>query len=218
MTIEFFKISKKNPLAYSHKGWGVDIRHIMILYNLLLLGKFQNVLEVGVHMGASASAFVEAQRRCGYDLHLCDIKIEPHIRKLYGNNCFIHECKSTKCLQSIHDCDFVFLDGSHIAEDVMDEFELLSIKGVRNILLHDHKTQLLPAYKNQPWFDGPLLLSERLRNSPSWHCVEDICFRYGEETERGLFFSTKDDDIYKMACQVFNSISKYSTAEILKWQ
>ena len=97
------------------------------------------------------------------------------------------------------------LDGSHISEDVEDEFEYLSMNDVQTLLLHDTCTQLLPQNQHTPWFDGPMLLKHKLLASPDWLCVEDALFREGEQTERGLFLATKVPYIYNQAIRIFEN-------------
>lgn len=210
--IELFEIHKINPHAYDHAEWAIDVRHVMILYNLLLVADFGRVLEIGTHMGASTAAFLKAQCRKHFELHLCDLSFKSHIRRLCDDGVaagriFLHECPSVEYLSEAPCFDFVFLDGSHIAEHVMNEFELLSMNGIDSILLHDHRTQLLSDFKDKPWFDGAYFLSERLRHSRNWYCVEDVMQRQNELTDRGLFFATKRQDLYKMMRAVFDEIS-----------
>lgn len=66
--------------------------------------------------------------------------------------------KSVEYLKDAPQFDFALLDGSHISEDVQDEFEYLSMNKTPTYLLHDVNTQLLSESKNTPWYDGPMLL------------------------------------------------------------
>ena len=217
--IELFEIDKINPHAYDHAEWAIDIRHVMILYNLLLVADFGRVLEIGTHMGASTAAFLKAQGKKGFQLHLCDLSFEPHIKKICANSAtaekiFLHECASAEYLADAPCFDFAFLDGSHIAEHVMNEFELLSMNGIDSILLHDHRTQLLSNFKDKPWFDGAYFLSERLRHSRNWYCVEDMGRRENELTDRGLFFATKRQDLCRLMRAIFVELSNVPYSQL----
>jgi len=194
-------------------GWGMDLRHIQILYNILLFPEFIRVLEIGTHHGVSTTAFVEAQneRKGKLEIHLCDIRFEESARILCKNvpNIILHELTSSDYLQNAPKFDLAFLDGSHIAEDVEDEFEFLCLNGIDTLILHDVNTQLLPENKDTPWYDGPMFLKQKLMASPDWLCIEDSLFRSGEKTERGLFLATTKDNIYEKAVEIFEYFRTY---------
>lgn len=111
----------------------------------------------------------------------------------------LHELTFSEYLPNVPKFDLVPLDGSHIAEDVEDEFEYLCLNGIETLILHDVNTQLLPENKDNPWYDGPMFLKQKLMTSPDWRCIEDSFFRLGEKTERGLFLATTKFKIYEKA-------------------
>ena len=217
MYSNFYQIGKIYPEITNQDGWGLDIRHIFILYNIILTSNFKRVLEIGTHNGLSTTAFIEAIKRNKIkELHLCDINFSSYIRNVILNfsNIIPHEMKSVSFLENAPHFDFVLLDGSHIAEDVQDEFEYLSMNRTCTYLLHDVNTQLLPESKHTPWYDGPMLLKNRFIASSDWFCVEDSLFREGEKTERGLFLATKDRNVYTQAKLCFDY---WSDIDILKY-
>ena len=185
----------------------MDTRHVMIIYNLILTISFKHVLEIGTHNGFSTTAFVEAIKSGKHDLdiHLCDIKFELSAIKLCNGfpNIKLHQMRSADFLLNAPKFDLAILDGSHIAEDVEDEFEYLSMNDTHSYIIHDVNTQLLPESINEPWYDGTLFLKNKLVASPDWFCIEDSLKRTGERTERGLFFATRDIVIYNKALEVF---------------
>jgi len=207
----YYSITDKYPQTITDDGWSMDERHVMILFNLLQAYPYKKVLEIGSHYGYSTTAFLEAiMNGCNFEVHLCDQCFKGSILDLCGrfNNVFTHQMRSEIYLANSTRFDFVLLDGSHISEDVEDEFEYLSLYGTTSILLHDTCTQNLPENKNTPWYDGPLLLKNKLLSSQDWLCIEDNKKRDGEMTERGLFFATKSPYIYSKSIEVFSYWSK----------
>ena len=193
--------------------WGMDYRHILILHNILLLPSFVRTLEIGTHYGLSTTAFIEANylRSNKLEIHLCDINFEYSAKMLCqrDSNVQFHEMKSSEYLSNAPKFDFALLDGSHIAEDVEDEFEYLCLNGIDTLMLHDVNTQLLHENKETPWFDGPMFLKQKLVSSPDWLCLEDSLYRTGEKTERGLFFATTQKNIYDEVLKIFEYFRNY---------
>lgn len=208
MSIDVYNIARKYPDALEHSEWAMDFRHVLVIYNVICACKFNRIIEVGSHFGFSTTAFVEALKKGAlFDFHVCDIKIEKSVRDL-SMMCRmqIHECKSTTAIRSYGPFDLAVLDGSHISEDVEDEFELLSMHSTGTYILHDSNTQLLPESSQTPWYDGPLFLKNKLMASPDWMCVEDCKYRIGERTDRGLFIATRRKDVYESALSVISDI------------
>lgn len=203
-----YSIKDKYPSTVNNDGWGMDETHVMILYNLLFSYPYKRVLEIGSHRGFSTTAFLEAiHNGCSFEVHLCDIDFKPSVYEICKgyHQVHLHKMRSVDFLATAKTFDFVLLDGSHISEDVEDEFEYLSMNDVQTLLLHDTCTQLLPQNQHTPWFDGPMLLKHKLLASPDWLCVEDALFREGEQTERGLFLATKVPYIYNQAIRIFEN-------------
>lgn len=214
---DFYSIHKIYPEITNEDGWGIDARHVLILYNILLSCSFKRVLEVGTHNGFSTTAFIEAYKRKALtEIHLCDIHFSDHIKNICTNyvNISLHEMKSVSYLENAPKFDFVLLDGSHISEDVQDEFEYLSMNKTTTYLLHDVNTQLLPEYRDTPWYDGPMLLKNKLNSSNDWLCLEDSLFRINEKTERGLFLATRDKNAYLHAKRCFDYWSNVDLSTI----
>lgn len=203
-----YSIKDKYPPTISYDGWGMDYTHVMILFNLLCAYPYKRVLEIGSHMGFSTTAFIEAINvGCTFEVHLCDNNFKPSIYTICEGyrQIYLHKMRSVEYLTFADKFDFALLDGSHIAEDVEDEFEYLSMNNVSTLLLHDTCTQNLPQNQSTPWYDGPLLLKNKLVASPNWLCVEDAYYRVGEQTERGLLLATKNAYIYNQAVKIFDN-------------
>lgn len=211
--ISIYDIRNKYNWIPNDDSWGMDYRHILILHNILLLPSLTKVLEVGTHFGLSTTAFIEVNhvRSKKLEIHLCDIQFENSAKMLCREDNMVqfHEMKSSIYLPNAPQFDFVLLDGSHIAEDVEDEFEYLCLNGIDTLMLHDVNTQLLPENKETPWYDGPMFLKQKLMTSPDWLCLEDSLYREGESTERGLFFATTKKIIYDEASTVFEYFKHY---------
>ena len=204
-----FRILGDHGLNYTNPAWAMDIRHIMILYNILLASPYRRVLEIGSHYGASTTAFIEALNQgCQFELHLCDIEFLDSVHRLcfdqhQHGRVFYHEMPSARFLPDAPPFDFALVDGSHIAEHVQDDFEYLSMNNTGSYLLHDVRTQLLPESKEEPWYDGPLFLRNRLLASPDWMCIEDCVDRKKELTKRGILFATRSANEYSKALSIF---------------
>lgn len=211
--ISTYDIQSKYKWIPNEDSWGMDVRHILILHNILLFPSISRALEIGTHYGLSTTAFIEAniKRNDKLEIHLCDIKFEDSARRLCQEitDVRLHELRSSDYLQNSPKFDFALLDGSHIAEDVEDEFEYLCLNGIDTLMLHDVNTQLLPENNETPWFDGPMFLKQKLMASPDWLCLEDSLYREGENTERGLFFATTKKIIYDEASTIFEYFKHY---------
>lgn len=217
-----YNLYTKYRETHCNKDWAMDLRHVMILYNILLINKYKRVLEIGSHYGYSTTAFLEALNiGCTFEVHLCDINFMDSVKQIceqsrLSNLIFLHEERSVDFLKNAPLFDFALLDGSHIAEDVEDEFEYLSMNGTKSYLLHDTHTQLLPESKNTPWYDGPMLLMNKLQASPDWFCLIDNIHRENEQTERGICFATREKEIYAQAKEIFKFWRKDEALKVIK--
>ncbi|WP_321418950.1 class I SAM-dependent methyltransferase [uncultured Desulfobacter sp.] len=214
-----FPLLEAFPDIFQKPDWAMDLRHVMMLYNLLCAAPFRCVIEIGSHYGVSTSAFVQAQHRREFEFHICDVKVHSTVRNMNANGIakgltVVHEKTSWEFLSRAPKFDFVLLDGSHIAEHVQDEFELLSAIGLRTIALHDTRTQFLPESAATPWFDGPPRIAEKLSCSTDWLSVEDAQRRAGELTHRGFFLATRDIHVYRLARQSFEHWASVTTEEV----
>lgn len=206
-----YSVKGKYPSTISDDGWSMDYTHVMILFNLLCAYPYRRVLEIGSHRGFSTTAFIEAiSMGCSFEVHLCDTEFKQSVYEICKgyNQIHMHRMRSAQYLASAGKFDFALLDGSHIMEDVEDEFEYLSMNDISTLLLHDTCTQNLPQNMTTPWYDGPLLLKNKLMASPNWLCIEDTSYRKGEQTERGLLLATKNVCVYNQAVRVFDNFSK----------
>jgi cephalosporin hydroxylase len=217
----YYPLIKKYGKYIAEPEWAIDARHVMILYNLLLVYPYKRVLEIGSHYGVSTTAFVEALNQgASFKTFICDICFLDSVKELCqslisSGQVQLNERKSSEYLLNAQKFDLALLDGSHIAEHVQDEFELLSLNSTQTYILHDTRTQLLPESKETPWYDGPLRIAEKLAASPDWLCIEDSIDRKGELTKRGFFFATRDIGLYRKATEIFNYWTNISTKDLL---
>lgn len=217
-----YNFIKKYSFLYKNPSWAIDIRHLMILYNILMNINLKRVIEIGSHYGVSSTAFIETLKiKKNIEIHFCDTKITKTLKLIskegmLSGNIFLHEEDSLSFLKNKIKFDFAFIDSFHISEQTIGEFELLSSIGIKNIMLHDTNTENSTNIDNALFFDGPPIIANRLKSSPQWHCIEDKIERNLENTERGLFFATQDIEIYRTAKKIFHYWSKIDYELILK--
>ncbi|TLU81518.1 MAG: class I SAM-dependent methyltransferase [Chlorobium sp.] len=220
MNIYSYPFFEKYSFLYKKTSWAIDIRHLMVLHNLLMNLDFKKVLEIGCHYGVSSTAFIETLNYKNIEIHFCDKRLTKSIKVIakqgmLNGNIFLHQEDSLSFLENQINFDFSFIDGFHISEQLMSEFELLTAVGIKNILLHDTNTYLIENINNSIFFDGPPLIAKRLLSSKNWYCIEDKQYREKEETDRGLFFATQNAQIFDMACEIFEYWGKINLTQLI---
>ncbi|MGD0669307.1 MAG: class I SAM-dependent methyltransferase [Bryobacteraceae bacterium] len=204
--------------------WAIDLRHILIIYDLLSSGMFRHALEIGAHYGASTCAFVEAAEHSS-DLRVtvCDSTITSVVRELVQRSaaaprCQLLECDSFEALQQLRErrmpVDVALLDGSHVFYRNATEAALLRCLGTRTLLLHDICTTSHDRYGRNHEFDGPTKLLERLQSASGWFAVEDSKLRDGERTEGGFALVTRNREIWERAVEVFSAWTSLPKADL----
>ncbi|MFY9727193.1 MAG: class I SAM-dependent methyltransferase [Bryobacteraceae bacterium] len=196
-------------------AWAIDLRHVLIIYDLLSSGMFGHALEIGAHYGASTCAFVEAAEHSSeLRVTVCDSAITGVVRELVQQSvaaprCQFLECDSAEGLQQLRKrrmpVDVALLDGSHVFHVNATEAAFLRCLGTQTLLLHDICTPSHDRYGRNYQFDGPKKLLERFRNASSWFAVEDSVARDGERTDRGLALVTRTRRIWERAVEVFSA-------------
>lgn len=181
--------------------WVTDARHLNWMLNIIMRWPFRQTLEIGCWKGESSKVFVEAIRQ-GHQLHanFCDICITEGVRNVLNGvpRCVVHEALSTELLRSPKEFDFVFVDGNHSLKEVSEETRLLLIRRPLCVMAHD-TTSCIAGY---PGCEGPQYLKRSFMTAQGYYCLEDAQLRIGECTQRGMFFATRDRDLYGMAQQM----------------
>lgn len=173
----------------------MDARHVLFLYNTLMVGKFKCVLEIGCYNGSSTSAMVQALADgSDFELHLCDIEFRPILLQLLSRMVkrpILHKCRGAEIIGS--DFDFVIVDGDHSLPVVSEEVALLLKAGTPTIAAHDI-THMGDGYA------GASYLASTLKEH-GYLSIEDSRVRPGEWTERGFGLYTKRRDLYDVLSQ-----------------
>jgi hypothetical protein len=177
----------------SEPQWCIDLRHVELLYELLLAYPFKRVLEVGCYDGASTSALVQAVNDgAGCQLTLCDTHFRPALREV-ASRCrtpvSLREERSERVIDRSY--DLVLIDGDHSIGTVRRELELLLGYQSETVVAHDTRA----AEGEFPECDGSRFLGFVLRNHPAYTCLEDALVRPGERTDRGLLLASRNPEV-----------------------
>jgi hypothetical protein len=184
----------------------MDLTHIRMLYQILKLGKFENVCEVGSFDGASAIAFIQALNdEYIQSVTFCDLEFQPRFLNVMGKA--IHPNKITISKQSSHitlnstEFDFVLIDGDHSLKNVEREVNLMLKNNIKHIAAHDSNS----THVGFGECEGARMLKNTYQKLAIFETVEDCISRLGERTDRGFFFASQNWDLVKLLRkEVFN--------------
>jgi predicted O-methyltransferase YrrM len=176
----------------SHEtGACMDRRHILWLYCILKATGVERTLEIGVHTGASASAFIHAKVP---DAHFADLGFTLEARKVIGDHGTLHQCKGADVLLAMPPFDLVLVDGNHGMDSVVEEIEALDAYPPRIIVAHDVRS----SAAGYPYCEGAEHLHQHLSDA-GWLITLDAEDRVGEATKRGMLVATRDPDLHQIA-------------------
>jgi len=165
----------------------MDLFHIDLLYQTLLLGKFKRALEIGCYAGVSSQAFIRAlESNVLGGVTFCDTSIRYEFPK--DPRIVVMQCPSRDVIDGSY--DFALVDGDHTLPVVAVEAMLLLYHGVETIVAHD----TLAARVGFPECDGPPILREVLRKC-GYDVLEDALTRDRMRTDRGFMVATKRPDL-----------------------
>jgi hypothetical protein len=198
--------------CYADPGGAMDKRHVYTVHDILAAWPFQNALELGSYRGASSTAFIEAING-GAKMTATFSEIAPlsSLHEVIGNCRHPERVRLTKepswnVLESFDHFDFVLVDAYHGIAPVKRELQGLLVRRPLCIMAHD--TNATDAGYEKA--EGAKLLGETIRGLPGYFgfplydCIEDAKRRNGEGTERGLFFATTDNNLFKVARRAFD--------------
>jgi predicted O-methyltransferase YrrM len=168
--------------AWHETGACMDRRHILWLYRILKSTGVQRTLEIGVHSGASSSAFVEAGLP---DAHFCDITRRADAMSVIQGKGTFHQRKGCEVLRDEAPFDLVFVDGNHSAEAVAEEIFELSLGKPDILVAHD----VFSTDAGYPHCEGAANLREWAKANYTFVHF-DAYKREGEATQRGMMVAT----------------------------
>lgn len=181
----------------------MDPRHVFIIHDILRSWPFKSALELGSFDGASSTAFIEAINE-GSEMvaTFCDVQLRPSLSDVIGN-CTGHarmtKQPSVSVLDSLEEFDFILVDANHDLASVTQEVARLLVRKPLCVMAHD--TNATEA--GYQLAEGAKMLADTFRALPEYHCAEDAKDREGEQTNRGLFFATTDQELFKIAIKIF---------------
>ena len=171
----------------------MDKRHVEFIYDLALVGKFKNILEIGCFNGSSTAALVQA-RNDGADFHLtlCDLLFRPSLFKVLQSNRSVHpitllQRASWNVISSHY--DLIIVDGDHRLQTVSTELELILKCHTPTVIAHDVSN----SYEQ---CEGARMLGETLQDHPAFFSILDSEQREGENTDRGVLFASRDKILF----------------------
>lgn len=175
------------PVRHPHYA---DIRHVRMIHDELMSGKYRRVLEIGCYDGYSTCGFLEALKAGKIEeLHLCDVHFRDQLKRVvthYGLKVHFHEQPSLELLENDTNFDLVFVDGDHSESVAQREAAILLKAGVKTVFAHDTAEMARTRYGVAL---GPKRLADSFRADNRYFCSEDSVLRAGERTERGLFMA-----------------------------
>ena len=180
--------------SWHETGACMDRRHIMLLREVIQRTGVRRTLEIGVHSGASSTAFAGVP-----DAHHADITSRDDARSMMPGT--FHHRKGADVLRDEAPFDLVLVDGNHGMEAVQEELEVLMAKPPRIIVAHDINSSAVGF----PHCEGAHLLWQHLQ-ADLWWCIVDAADRPGEMTKRGLLVATKDRDAIRHILDAYRSI------------
>jgi predicted O-methyltransferase YrrM len=168
--------------AWHETGACMDRRHILWLYRILKATGVQRTLEIGVHSGASSSAFVEAGVS---DAHFCDITRRVDAMSVIQGKGTFHQRKGCDVIMDEPVFDLVFVDGNHSADAVAEEIFELSLGKPDILVAHD----VFSTDAGYPHCEGAANLREWAKANYTFVHF-DAYERQGEATQRGMMVAT----------------------------
>lgn len=163
--------------------------------SVLMNGRFNSCLEIGIGHAYSTSAFIYAREmEAVRDVTLCDLFIRDEAKATLekAKDCTIQCCRSTELI-GYH--KFVCVDGGHDLATVKQEVELLLDYDVPCIMAHD-------TCLREEGNEGPAYLKEVFQ-AEGYYCLEDSRPRPNERTDRGFFFAAKTLDLFNVGLYGF---------------
>ena len=168
--------------AWHETGACMDRRHILWLYRILKAAGVQRTLEIGVHSGASSSAFVEAGVP---DAHFCDIASRADAMSVIRGKGTFHQRKGCDVIMDEPVFDLVFVDGNHSADAVAEEIFELSLGKPDILVAHD----VFSTDAGYPHCEGAANLREWAKANYTFVHFDGYK-REGEATHRGMMVAT----------------------------
>jgi predicted O-methyltransferase YrrM len=176
----------------------MDRRHILWLYRILSATGVSRTLEIGVHSGASSSAFVAAEVA---DAHFCDITRRVDAMSVIRGKGTFHQRKGCEVLRDEPPFDLVFVDGNHSADAVAEEIADLEWKPPYILVAHD----VFSTDAGYPHCEGAANLREWAKaNYPFVHF--DGYERQGEATQRGMMVATSIPSVAEAIIEAHSSV------------
>lgn len=175
-----------------------------LLYDILMIGKFNNVLEIGCLRGYSSTAFCAAlDDGCDFQYTICD----PWPRTDFK---FLDVCTKRGNIQTDKRLsldviqpgfDFIFIDGDHRMKYIAFELIRLVDVGAETMLAHD-------THITDPRYSGaPLYRYFFSKNRDFYYVDDDTYSPEHHEVLCGLSFFTKKLDLFAKVEPLFKAIT-----------
>ncbi len=197
-------------LDCDHPTWVMDKRHVEVIYEFLMRNDFNRVCEIGSYTGYSTIAFIEALNHGkDFKFHISEPNPTRQLRALISlctkpDNILLHVQQGVDVLEKWTDFDFVFVDGNHSMTGAGSELLMILRHKTPNIMAHD--TNLYAIEDKNDHCAGSELIGRVLWSHKDYYCIEDKEIRADENTERGLFFASREEDKYNIGKEIFKEL------------
>lgn len=186
------------------KPFAIDLRHADWMHDVLQYG-FNKCLEIGSHKGTSLCTFLEAKQAGKIqELHVAEPVILHELLRVVGGISVTYHRRGVDALRTVPGFDFVHVDGDHTLKVVREEIDEILKAGVPTIMAHDTNSTAIGV----GLCEGAHLLKQTFMTHPDFYCLEDNMLRENEITHRGMFFATKDREVWQYAKECLREIQK----------
>jgi predicted O-methyltransferase YrrM len=179
-----------------------------LLYEILISGKFSNVLEVGCLRGYSSIAFLQALDD-GASFEYSNVDPHPKTSEI---NALIERCQQKEKVRILKQrskdvisaqYDFIFLDGDHTAEGIGPELLQILDSRITTMVAHD----IWIAHPEHPEYSGARLYRHVFTNHRDYYYIDDNARREEDYFQGcGLAFFTRDLMLFRRVAPYFDAL------------
>ena len=158
--INIDEAKEKTGLSIGYPGWGLLYYSTMCALDP---HTENHIIETGTNFGSSTIILAQALKDSGFSGHVNTIEIDPSTAKQAEHNISLSDTsnfitqhigdakkKLIEILEEIPSIQIAFLDGSHLFDDVITEFELVEPKLNENgIVIFDNTYQIASKGEDQ---------------------------------------------------------------------
>jgi len=200
----YLQISSGEPLS-ARSSIGPTYRKL--LYEILMEGRFKNVLEIGCLRGYSSVAFLQALDD-GAEFHLSLVDPHPHLSLMplvdkckRQDRIRLHRARSIDVISE--EFDFLFIDGDHTVAGVGAELLRILECQIESMVAHD----IWIEHPKHPEYRGAHLYRHVFCNHRDYLYIDDREMRSTDPYKGcGLAFFTREVELYRKIAPLFSGL------------